>query len=446
MANTFFYREACKDNSQITWKDIFSESFKKHTKAEIEYAFTAGSRINAATPQTMLKQWQKPWLWLRVFCGGIAVCAMLYLAFLLPGTLGGEAPYPALMLILFIVPPFVASLTVMTLLWELNIPRNVSIYSMLGYFLIGGAFSIAFTQLVAIAGMPCGGAPLAPLTEEPGKCLAVAAFLVLYMRSGRKVYGLTGLLIGAGVGAGFTTFESIQYNFIYTASAGDAMLLAFRRSIPLFGGHILFCAPYAAGLALGLSSSRWTQALTGKAFLIPFAVSCLGHFLWNANASYTGSVLLEWAIAASLWLSLLYMVRKCLTQAVREGRAFGPQYGNADRAGEEMQSACGAPAVLMLYCLKGPLQGQSWRFDGGRISLGREAGNTICLTANAPGVSRSHCCLQKTAGGWIITDLRSSCGTYLSGKKLMPGVASPLHTGEIFYLGSTEQAFRVQIG
>lgn len=431
MGNTFFYQEASKNDSKITWKDIFSESFKKHTSADMEYALSAGTRLNSATEADMLQKWQKPWLGVRVLGGGVAVCVLLYFLVLTLSTLEARGSYLALAYLCFIIPPFVSALAVMIFLWELNIPRNISIYSMMGYFLLGGILSIAVTYLLQIMGVPSGEAPLAPLVEEPAKLIISALFLIMAANSGKKIYGLTGLAVGAGVGAGFTAFESIYYAFNVASTVSDAFLLAVLRSFPLLGGHILFCAPYAAGLALGYRSTKsWGKALLTKWFLIPFLCSCLGHFLWNANGLY----IMQYAIAIALWYELLYMTRKCLTEAVRIGQYTSGQSHAAAGAG-----------VLTISCINGPLSGRSWQFEGGVLTLGREAGCTIQLPAQSPGVSRRHCQLEKTPQGWTITDLTSSHGTYLTSGQLYPGQPRPLAPGEIIYLGSKQFAFRVQL-
>lgn len=436
MGNTFFYNELRKGSPQIGWKDIFSESFKKHSKAELEYALSAGTGLNTSTPENMLQRWQKPWLWLRILVGGIAVCVILYLCFLVPQQLSEDhSVFLALVLINYIMPPFVSAFVVMVLIWELNIPRNISIYAMMGYLLLGGAFSIAFTQLLSIAGVPSDSPPMAPLTEEPGKLIAAALFLALAAHSGKRVYGLTGLLIGAGVGAGFTIFESIQYVFNLSGGVEDALYLALRRSIPLFGGHILFCAPYAAGLALGYSrTGTWSGAWLCPEFWISFLCSCFAHFWWNYNQLEP----MQWVIAAALWFELLFMIRKCLGQAVQEGR-YIPSGSYISPSPAQYQGA------LVVCCISGPLSGQQWRFQDGALILGREAGSTIQVPANARGVSRHHCRLQKVSGNWFVEDLNASYGTYLTGGRIPPGEQRPLRSGEIVYLGSKQNAFRIQI-
>ena len=431
MGNTFFYQEASEDDSKITWKDILSESFKKHSKADMEYALSAGTRMNSATESDMLQRWQKPWLGVQVLGGGIAVCALLYFLLLTLSTLEARFSYDALIYLCFIIPPFVSALAVMIFLWELNIPKNISIYSMMGYFLLGGILSITVTYLLLILGGPSNDASLAPLVEEPAKLIVAAFFLMAAINSGKKIYGLTGLVVGAGVGAGFTVFESISYSFSYGASVEGAFYVALIRSFPLVGGHILFCAPYAAGLALGYRSTEsWAKALLTKEFLIPFFCSSFGHFLWNANSFQ----IMRYVIAIALWHELLYMTRKCLAEAVRIGR-YTP----------DRPSMIAGAGTLTISCINGPLSGRSWQYEDGILTIGREVGCTIQMPAQSPGVSRRHCQIEKTLQGWMITDLASSYGTYLTNRKVYPGQQQLLATEDIICLGSKKIAFRAQI-
>lgn len=432
MGNTFFYQEASKEDSKITWKDILSESFKKHTSADMEYALSAGTSLNSATEADMLRKWQKPWLGVRALIGGAAVSALLYAVILALTSLRPGVNFIALTYLCFIIPPCVSALAVMIFLWELNIPRNVSIYSMLGYFVLGGILSLAVTYLLRIIGIPHEGG-LAPAVEEPAKLIVSAVFLVMWVRSGKRIYGLTGLLIGAGVGAGFTAFESISYAFAKASSVEAALLLAFRRSFPKIGGHILYCAPYVAGLALGYrAKGSWDKALACREFWIPFLCSCAGHFLWN---TYSSNFIVQVLIAVGMWYEVLYMTRKCLAEAVRLGR-YTP--GTAQAAAHT--------GVLTVSCVNGPLSGRSWRFEGGALTIGRDAGCSIQLPAQSPGVSHRHCRLEQTPQGWMITDLASSYGTYLTTGRIDPGQPQPIAPGEMIYLGSKQFAFQVQIG
>lgn len=54
------------------------------------------------------------------------------------------------------------------------------------------------------------------------------------------------------------------------------------------------------------------------------------------------------------------------------------------------------------------------------------------------GVSRIHLCVQQTEDGIAITDLGSSNGTYLKGKRLRPNRASVIKSGDDIRLGKLD--------
>ncbi|SDR88718.1 FHA domain-containing protein [Opitutus sp. GAS368] len=77
--------------------------------------------------------------------------------------------------------------------------------------------------------------------------------------------------------------------------------------------------------------------------------------------------------------------------------------------------------------------------DKNACTIGRIASNTLAL--DQPGLSRSHAMIQPTpGGGWLLTDLRSTNGTYHNGLRLEQGVA--LHDGDKIELGDTTLTFR----
>ncbi len=93
---------------------------------------------------------------------------------------------------------------------------------------------------------------------------------------------------------------------------------------------------------------------------------------------------------------------------------------------------------------------QAWlEFPDGRMhwldknacTIGRIASNSVVI--DQPGLSRSHAVIQPTSGGgWLLTDLRSTNGTYHNGLRLEQGVA--LRDGDKIELGETTLTFRCQ--
>jgi pSer/pThr/pTyr-binding forkhead associated (FHA) protein len=79
--------------------------------------------------------------------------------------------------------------------------------------------------------------------------------------------------------------------------------------------------------------------------------------------------------------------------------------------------------------------------DKGACTIGRVPSNTLVL--DSPGLSRSHAMIQPTpGGGWSLTDLRSTNGTYHNGLRLEQGVA--LRDRDKIELGDFTLIFRCQ--
>ena len=72
--------------------------------------------------------------------------------------------------------------------------------------------------------------------------------------------------------------------------------------------------------------------------------------------------------------------------------------------------------MAQLVVKKGPSPGAAFDLQGDGISVGRERGNDIFLPHET--VSREHARLQRERDTWAVTDLDSSNGTFLNGKKL----------------------------
>lgn len=70
------------------------------------------------------------------------------------------------------------------------------------------------------------------------------------------------------------------------------------------------------------------------------------------------------------------------------------------------------------------------------VHVGRELDNTLRLPD--PSISRHHCVLRKTAGGYEIQDLQSSNGVVVNGNRVQ---AAPLRDGDRISLGQVQLTF-----
>ena len=459
MANTVFYHQADTDADKITWSEIFSEFRQKHTRADLERALMAGTSMDKATEADMLGKWHKPWVFFQLLKGGLVFLILLYVIYFLTQYLTGSITTAAYIMVVFF-PPLIIPVILMIFLWELNIPRNISIYELMGFFLVGGL--ISFTVVSVLFQFIPQPDPSAVRTEsqlqdyilsfsfgaaareEPAKLAAGLCVLAWCSSKKKKIYGLTGLVAGAAVGAGFGGFESVSY----ALAAGEAEMIRnqLTRGVFAIGGHVLYAAPYLAAVALEMTDGRITgRCFLNKNFVITFGASFALHMAWD-YACFLGDIqyVLFVVIIVLLWVLLLYITRQSLQQAVRAGRRFGG--GTRGTASSGARAVSGSTGVLALEWISGPLRGSILHVQpNSSISIGRAPDCQVQVPQGTKGISRRHCSLSNQAAGWSITDLNSTYGTWMGdGRKLVPGVAQPLHHGDVIYLATRDLALRVQ--
>ena len=381
MANTTFFKKTDEDVSQITWKDLFSESLKHHTKEDLEYALIAGTEMDGTTEETMLQKWRKPWVYLRFLGIGAAVLILLLvLEFVQENQLLMEVvSYPHL---IAIIGSIVVPVGILIFFWETNIPRNITWYQLLFYFVMGAVLSFFVTAVMWIfvkgtatrAGIDFEFASMAAFREEPAKLAAGVVILCLFYK--KKVYGLTGLVIGAAVGAGFGAFESISYGL------ENGRQIVLLRAFLAIGGHTLLCAPYLAAIALHSPNGKvGLESFYNADFVRTFLVSTVGHFLWNSGlyeyiyflsyfqeeklarimnseellnntalSVHRVSFAIEIVVTIALWWSCIWILRKCLKQVTDIGKKK-----TAPAAASSSVAAVG----IQLRFTGGPLDGKN---------------------------------------------------------------------------------------
>ena len=132
--NTEFFGKAVA--SSLTLKSVFSDVFKSHPKSDGERLFMAGTGQSTPREDEMLREWRKPWVFARVLLIGICVSILLYLL-----AYYTDVAYPGFLM----VGSFVMPLATLMFYWEMNIPRNIPLYSVLLMFLVGGAISLVIS-------------------------------------------------------------------------------------------------------------------------------------------------------------------------------------------------------------------------------------------------------------------------------------------------------------
>ena len=493
MGYTVFYNNLNENSAKIGWRDIFSEFRKKHDKQDLEYALAAGTSLNTASEEYMLQKWRKPWVFYPLLKWGIILIALLYVLYFalgLSGHLAGPLGY-----MVVIIPPLIPPLIMLIFFWEINIPRNLSVYELFGMWLLGGIISFAVVSLLFYIIPESLPAWLgAPLREEPAKLVASLIILGAFSRK-KRIYGITGFVIGAAVGAGFDAFETVDY-VLRTASAGELFLKTqVLRNLTSVGGHVLYCAPYMAEIARHVKSDNRLifKCIFNIDVLSAFFVSCLLHGLWDSGLGIiivgvlgkliggeTGTVLglkigeyFHYIVLIVLiWLQGIRILRKSLNQVVQIGAVASGgaalMHGAAidDRPGDNVthvqrpsaiseepagavqnDSSQALTGAIRVTCNAGELKGQSWQSAGDTtLIVGRGEDCALRFSTGAKGVSGRHCSIQMTQYGWTVSDLGSSYGTFVSGnQKVLPGTHVKLKTGDIISLGGNDNTLIVEI-
>lgn len=483
--NKTFFADA--RDGKMTLGDIFSDVFKRHTAEETARVLSVGTAVTTPREPEMLSNWQKPFLFARFFLGyGL----FLALAYMMGSILGHEAGYYLLMVGI----PFLVPVTLLLMVWEMNVPRNISLYDVITMVGLGGILSLIATVIIGYYSEG-SSAVWAGLIEEPAKLIVI--YIILHRKNYK--YAINGVLIGAAVGTGFAVMETLFYvftsmfngiaNFLMLCAADGLSALevtenfgilwesavvfglnnALARAVTAISGHGVFAALYGGALVKAKGEEEITPAhLFRVEFLLYFAVSILLHALHNYGIDLGLPVLLdgllpsEYIIIAAIAIALLVnsmrigvdeAVRYCaklnggsVTVAVNREIGGGAIYGGGSRGGSnraypETQPTNGLQVKLRVT--SGAMAGKSYTLNEGRyLTLGRSSSCDISFPTSS-NVSGTHCRVEVKGGRVIITDLNSTNGTYVNRKRMPTGQVQSVSSGSVIYLANEEAAVQI---
>ncbi len=219
------------------------------TTTHIEDLFIVGTETTTPSLAAIPAGWPTPRVFWRIFAVAVAAYILLQMGLRQFGNLNF---LPGMI----VIGAFVVPLSVVVLFFELNTPRNVSVYQVAKMIFFGGALSLFVTMIVGWI-IPFDGvgalipAMLTGVVEEVGKALV----LLIIVGSARYPFQLNGLLFGAAVGAGFAGFESAGYAFqmalsgeSLAAASSGASLSILIRGLLAPGGHVIWTAMVAAAI------------------------------------------------------------------------------------------------------------------------------------------------------------------------------------------------------
>lgn len=443
---TSLYSKIISTPLKITWHDIFNAPKKHHDQSDVDYAMIAGTTLDTVKTEIgMLQKWQQPWLYRRILLAGLILSVLIFGGVATLVYAWGQCAIPALSLLLIMIPPCIVPICLMIFFWEMNAPRDISLMQLLGYFFIGGILSLTITMLLHLF-VP-GDAPMAPFTEEPAKLLATLILLKQLHKKNGKIYGFSGLALGAAVGAGFAAFESAQYAYgclpsvnVDMGSYVAAMPVLFvneetilpvldnilMRNVFAICGHVLYCAPYACVAALNMNkTANILRAFCSVPFWAVFAVSFACHGLWNMFGSISAAIVFTLA----MWSTTLYGIRKSFAQLA-----------------DQVNLASNHSSVtthLMIQGIRGIHAGVAFALTKSEILIGSDATCQLNYPVSLTDISGIHSKLLIQNGNMYLADLGSRSGTYLNGAKLKPMTGYLLQRGDRFSIGTSGQDFQI---
>ena len=301
----------------VKFKDLFRDTFKRHTKADMDALMYSGTQA-----ANVDRQWRLPWLYSRVFVVLLGAFALLWLCMIIFRDSSGYV-VPGVIFTGALVMPA----TVMIFFWELNQARNVSFFDVVRIFFIGGALSILLTFIISAItdtfsvhgygyGAAFGEAVFVGFTEELAK--AVVVFILV-----RRLYGClisNGLLVGAVVGTGFAVFETMGYGT--SAWVNDTMETTLLiRGILSVGGHVVWAAISGAAIMLAQPKGAVQPSVSNMAwgkFFALFAVPFVLHSAWDFIAFVVYSEAEAYMLMAGLivvaWVFIVRLINSGLRQ------------------------------------------------------------------------------------------------------------------------------------
>jgi RsiW-degrading membrane proteinase PrsW (M82 family) len=286
---------------QFSLSHLFSETFTQHPPEEIENLFSVGTSLTTPSLSDEMKKFPTPWVFFRTLMASILVFFIFMTMFY--GT-GNQKIIPGIM----ILGSFSVPLATLIFFFEMNTPRNVSMYRVLLFVFAGGAVSLLFTLIInAMTGLSAVlGAGAAGITEETAK-VATVIFLLSRLPENHYPYRLNALLFGAAVGTGFAAFESAGYAMQFglaNNSVSTMVNVIVLRALLTPLCHIAWTAITSAAYwnARRHYSSAF-DAIKSPTFLKLFAAPVLLHFTWNTFGTFWLYAILgfiAWVIIISL--------------------------------------------------------------------------------------------------------------------------------------------------
>ncbi len=300
-----------KSESYVSFKDLFKNTFKKHTDEELDEVFVCGSKETTPNVKDINPKNASAWVYFKIFIFFLIAYIPCRIGFI---NYGNDNFLPGLVML----GAFAMPVVVLIFFFEINLFRNIPFYKVIKYFILGGALSlivaILFFSLEFNTDIRTySGALMVGVIEETAKAAIVALFI---FKSKNCNYILNGLLIGAAVGAGFAAFETAGYILRNGINNGlQTMLYVIKiRGFLAPGGHVAWAAIEGAALMFVKGFDKIDKKhLNDKRFLLICLIPIVLHGIWDMplNIPYCGTQI---AVSIIAWLVIIYFINLGLQQ------------------------------------------------------------------------------------------------------------------------------------
>ena len=300
-----------KSESYVSFKDLFKNTFKKHTDEELDEVFVCGSKETTPSVLDINPKNASAWVYFKIFIFFLIAYIPCRIGFI---NYGNDNFLPGLVML----GAFAMPVVVLIFFFEINLFRNIPFYKVIKYFILGGALSlivaILFFSLEFNTDIRTySGALMVGVIEETAKAAIVALFI---FKSKNCNYILNGLLIGAAVGAGFAAFETAGYILRNGINNGlQTMLYVIKiRGFLAPGGHVAWAAIEGAALMFVKGFEKIDKKhLNDKRFLLICLIPVVLHGIWDMplNIPYAGTQI---AVSIIAWLVIIYFINLGLQQ------------------------------------------------------------------------------------------------------------------------------------
>lgn len=298
----------------VNLRAVFSAVFKKHEKEEGDLLFISGTSITTPKESEISTSWPKPWLFSRIFTMFAMAYILLYICIFI---FENSNAIPGLILVGSFTVPF----SLLIFFWEMNAPRNISIYDTAKMFFVGGTASLVLTlilySIIPVYNLDYQGAIIVGVVEEVGKLIVI----VYFINKLNSRFILNGLLIGATIGAGFAAFESAGYALNYGLAFNEEAMVSiiFLRAWTAIGTHVVWSAIAGAALVYVKGKEPLIKDhLLSMKFLKLFAVPVILHSVWDMPLyALQEFYLLNFVLIIGAWIFVFTFINAGLQQIIR---------------------------------------------------------------------------------------------------------------------------------